>query len=323
VPPVTAWARTAADELLGAFARASAWWIVAAVLLHVSGQLCRGVAWREVLCASWPQVTRRRTCAWHLCGSGLSGVLSPRGGDAVRMALARRELPGASWPALTGTLVAEASFETLCGLLVTVIAVAIGVSMVAPPSVTALAVVAACAATAGVMTWRCARVRRAVAELGRGAAVLRDPRRFVTRVVPWQVAGRVLRMAAVWAFLHAAGLPSGPAVVVAAVAVGGSGSAIPIPGAGIAAAAAGLLIALPIAAGQPLDPAAVATLAVLQPVTLTAVGVTLSLGLLAALLEVRSPRALLGAARGLALRPSRAAALAAPAALRARPGTAP
>ena len=69
-------------------------WLVLAVVLHVCGQVSRGVAWRGVLAATWPEVTRRRVCAWYVCGAGISGVLSPRGGDAVRVTLARRELRG-------------------------------------------------------------------------------------------------------------------------------------------------------------------------------------------------------------------------------------
>jgi hypothetical protein len=304
VPPVAAWARSAAEEIVGALARAHIGWVVAAVLLHVAGQLCRGLAWRGVLAASWPGVSRRRACAWHVCGSGLSGVLSSRGGDAVRIALAKRELPQATWPALAGTLVAEGSFETVIGLALTVAAVSIGVGMVASPSLAAVAGVAGLVLAGAVLASRCARVRRIVLELGRGAAVLADPARFGRQVVPWQIAGRALRMAAVWCFLHAAGLPAGPAMVVAATVVQGSGNGIPIPGAGIAAAAAGLLVALPIAAGRPVDPVAVTTLAVLQPGTLTVVGVTLSLLLLAGLAGLRTPRALLAAARAAALRPA-------------------
>ena len=82
-------------------------WLVLAVVLHVCGQVSRGVAWRGVLAATWPEVTRRRVCAWYVCGAGLSGVLSPRGGDAVRVTLARRELRDATWPALARTLCAE------------------------------------------------------------------------------------------------------------------------------------------------------------------------------------------------------------------------
>jgi hypothetical protein len=304
VPAAPAWARSVAEEVGGALSRAEGGWILAAVLLHVSGQLCRGLAWRNILAASWPGVRRRRACAWHLCGSGLSGVLSSRGGDAVRVAVAKRELPDATWPALAGTLVAEASFEAVLGLALTLAAVSIGVGMLTSPSLAAVGVGAAVLAAGGLLAARCRRVRRIAAELGRGAAVLRHPGRFGVQVVPWQVSGRVLRMAAVWCFLHAAGLPAGPAMVVAATVVQGSGNGIPIPGAGIAAAAAGLLVALPVAAGRPVDPAAVATLAVLQPATLTLVGVTLSVGLLVAFAGVRTPRGMLAAVRTPALRPA-------------------
>src|SRR5919199_1846416 len=121
----------AADRLLDALAGAHVGLLAAAVALHVSGQVCRGLAWRGVLAAAWPSVTRRRACAWHVCGAGLSGVLSARGGDAVRIALARRQLDGASWPALAGTLAAEGSFETLFGAVLAVVALRLGVG--SPP----------------------------------------------------------------------------------------------------------------------------------------------------------------------------------------------
>jgi hypothetical protein len=299
---VTAWAQNAAEDLVAAAARAEAGWVVAAVVLHVSGQVCRGVAWRGVLAASFPQVTRRRACVWHVCGSGLSGVLSPRGGDAVRMALAKRELRPRPGPPSRARSSPRRRSRASAGSLVAVAAVSIGVGMLAAPSAGFVGLVAGVLGLMAVLAARCAVVRRLVSELGRGLAVLRDPRRFATCVAPWQVAGRALRMAAVWCFLHAAGLPTGVAMVLAACAVQGSGSAIPIPGAGLATAAAGLLVALPVAAGRPLDPAAVTTLAVLMPAALTAVGVTLSLALLSSIVGLRTPRSLFATARALSPR---------------------
>src|SRR5947208_14022247 len=84
----------------GVFAAAGAQigWLALAVVLHVCGQVSRGVAWRGVLAATWPEVTRRRACAWYVCGPGLPGLLSARGGDAVRLTLAKRELRGQAWP---------------------------------------------------------------------------------------------------------------------------------------------------------------------------------------------------------------------------------
>ena len=296
-PPAAA--GSAADRLLDALAGAHAGLLAAAVALHVGGQVCRGLAWRGVLAAAWPGVTRRRACAWHLCGAGLSGVLSARGGDAVRIALARRQLDGASWPALAGTLAAEGSFETLFGAVLAVVALRLGVGSFELPPVPLLAGVAFLGAIAVGAGARCGRVRRLGAEVARGLAVLRRPRCWLRAVLPWQLAARALRLAAATCFLLAFGLPVAPAIVLAACAAQGSGALLPLPGAGPATVAGALLVALPVAAAHPVDPAAVAALAIVQPAALTGVGVTLSLALLAVLCGARTPRALARAVRTL------------------------
>jgi Lysylphosphatidylglycerol synthase TM region len=289
----------AADRLLDALAGAHAGLLAAAVALHVGGQVCRGLAWRGVLAAAWPGVTRRRACAWHVCGAGLSGVLSARGGDAVRIALARRQIDGASWPALAGTLAVEGSFETLFAAVVALLALRFGVGSLALPPAPLLAGVVLAGAALVYASARSARVRRLASDVGRGLQIVRRPRCWASRVLPWQVAGRVLRLGAATCFLLAFGLPAAPAVVLAACAAQGSGGVLPLPGAGPATVAGALLVALPLAAGHPVDPAAVAALAIVQPAALTATGVAISLALLAGLCGARTPRALAGAVRSL------------------------
>jgi hypothetical protein len=301
-PP--AQAASVADRFVDAVAGAHAGLLVAAVALHVSAQVCRGLAWHGVLRAPWPAVERRRACAWHVCGAGLSGVLSGRGGDAVRIALARRDLPGATWPALAGTLAAEGAFETTFGLIVALVAVRLGVGTIHAPPIELLAVAAAGVVALGVIGARSERVRRLLREVGRGLAVLREPRRWVRRVLPWQLTARLLRLGATMCFLLAFDLPVAPAVVFAACAAQGSGGTVPLPGAGPATIAAALLVALPAAAGAPIDPAAVAALAVVWPAALTAAGVILSTVLLAVVCRVRTPRGLVRAVRALRARPA-------------------
>jgi hypothetical protein len=281
-------------------------WLTAALVLHVCGQACRGLAWRGVLRAAWPGVTRRRVCAWHICGAGLTGVLSVRGGDAVRMALAKRELPEATWAALAGSLAVEGSFEVVCGIVLTFVAAWLGIGSLGAPSPALIAGALVAAAAVAVLAARSARVRGIVREVRRGFAVLQDRRRWLRDVLPWQVAARLLRFAAVGCFLLAFGLPAAPAVIIAACAAQGSGALVPLPGAGPATWAAALLVTLPIAAGHPIDAGSVAALAVVQPLALTIVGVTTSLGLLAVLSGARTPRALVRAVW--ALRPQPAAA---------------
>src|SRR4051812_42745035 len=191
VAPATAGG--AADRLLAALAGAHAGLLVAAIALHVGGQACRGLAWRGVLAAAWPGVTRRRACAWHVCGAGMSGVLSARGGDAVGIALARRQLDGASWPALAGTLAVEGSVETLFAAAVALVALRFGVGSLALPSAPLLAVLAVVGALLVYLGARSARVRRMATEVGRGLAIVRRPRCWASCVLPWELAARGLR----------------------------------------------------------------------------------------------------------------------------------
>ena len=308
-----AFATSAVEGLAGAVADAHVGWLLAAVLLHVAGQVARGLAWSGVLAAAWPDVSARRACAWHICGAGFTGVLSPRGGDVVRIGLAKRELEGASWPALAGTLAAESSFELASGVVIALAAIGLGVGGFEAPPATFVGI-AAVGATAFVLLARCSpTLRRVVREVwidpayvSRCMAVLREPRLFLRRVLPWQVAGRLLRLASLGCFLHAFGLPAGFAVIVVASVTQGSGRMLPIPGAGTAAAAAALLAVLPVAAGHPVDASAVGALAITQPALLTLVGITVSVVLLTALLGVRTPRALVRAARSLAPQPAAA-----------------
>jgi hypothetical protein len=281
-------------------------WLTLALVLHVCGQACRGLAWRGVLRAAWPGVTRRRACAWHVCGAGLSGVLSVRGGDAVRMTLAKRELSEASWAALGGTLAVEGSFEVVCGIVLAVVAAALGVKSLGAPSPILVGLAAVAAVALLVLAARSERVRGVAREVRRGFAVLEDRRRWLRDVLPWQVAARTLRFAAVACFLLAFGLPATPAVIIAACAAQGSGAWVPLPGAGPATWAAALVVTLPIAAGHPIDAGSVTALAVVQPLMLTLVGVGTSVLMLAVLYAAYTPRALVRAVW--ALRPQPAAA---------------
>ena len=203
-------------------------------------------------------------------------MLSARGGDAVRIALAKRDLRDATWPALAGTLAAEGSFETFCGLLLAVVAVQLGVSTLHLPSVELLAAAVVIVPLVVLLASRSGRIRRLAREAARGVAIVAHPRRWAGQVLPFQVGARLLRLGAAACFLLAFGLPVGPTIVIAACAAQGSGAVLPVPGAGPAAAAAAILVAVPMAAGQPVDHASVAALALAWPMVLTLVGVALS-----------------------------------------------
>jgi Lysylphosphatidylglycerol synthase TM region len=283
-------------QIAAALARADVVWIVLAVVLHLGGQAVRGLAWHGVLHWSWPGSRRRSVCAWHVCGAGLTGAFSSRGGDVVRLALARRELHDATVPALAGSLLLENSFEMLSGWALTGTAVWLGVGSFAPPPLRLVVALALGAVLLAVTARRSPRIRRIAAELLRGLSGLRNPRSFAWRVLPWQVASRLLRLAAVWCFLKAFGLPTDPVVLVAAAVAQGSGNTLPLPGVGIAASAAAIVAALPLAAGHPLPAGELGALALTQTAGLTVLGVATSTAVLSALVDLRRP---LTAVRGL------------------------
>jgi hypothetical protein len=202
-----------------------------------------------------------------------------------------------------GDTAVEGSFELASGVVLAFVALGIGVGGFEAPSPALIGIAAGAATALAVLARRSARLRRIVSEFGRGLAALGEPRRFLLQVLPWQVVGRLVRLASLGCFLHAFGLPAAPAVIIAASVTQGSGRLLPIPGAGTAAAAAAPLATLPVAAGHPVDASAVGALAITQPALLTFVGATVSLAVLARELGARTPRALLRAARSLAPEP--------------------
>ena len=103
-------------------------WLVAGVVLHLCSQLARGRGWYSVICAAHPDEVRPRrrdVMATWIAGAGASGVLSARGGDALRILLMRRHMV-TTCPKLIGTLAAETIAETVLGALLTVWALSAG-----------------------------------------------------------------------------------------------------------------------------------------------------------------------------------------------------
>src|SRR4051795_11663264 len=104
-------------------------WVVLGVLVHLTNQLARAQGWYAVIRAACPAepVRRRDALAAWVGGAGAAGVLSARGGDAIRVILLRPRAPAAGAATLTGTLAAEAAGEA-----------AIGVALLAAPATAGL-----------------------------------------------------------------------------------------------------------------------------------------------------------------------------------------
>ena len=172
-------------------------WLVAGVVLHLCSQLARGRGWYSVICAAHPdeaQPRRRDVLATWIAGAGASGVLSARGGDALRILLMRRHMK-TTCPRLVGTLAAETVAETVLGALLTVWALSAGlVPGLHRPGLATAALIGAGAISLVLAVRRAARrfpaVGRACSDARCGLAVLGSPgalpapRRVVERAQP-------------------------------------------------------------------------------------------------------------------------------------------
>jgi Lysylphosphatidylglycerol synthase TM region len=203
-------------------------WLVLGVILHLANQVLRGRGWCALVhAASGVDGPRRRDAiaAW-VAGAGAGGLVSARGGDAVRVLLLRRRMPDAGCPMLAGTLVAEGAGECATGALLLAVALVVGVGPQLGASTATVVFVAAgllVAAALLVLARRSPRLRRIAAGVGRGCAPLRAPGAYARHVFPWQLASRACRLGALACFLAAFGIPATPAaVLLVAFAQGGS-----------------------------------------------------------------------------------------------------
>ncbi|MBE2316480.1 flippase-like domain-containing protein [Solirubrobacter sp. CPCC 204708] len=261
-------------------------WLALGVVLHLLNQVARGRGWCAVIrrTSEAPPRTRDAVAAW-VAGAGAGGIVSARGGDAVRVLLLARRMPGRGNRALlTGTLVAEAAGETALGLGLLALALAIGVGPdVSPGAQTGLIAAAALLTVTGAVLIgrRHAKTRRFIARVKTGCSALKSPRAYARHVLPWQLLSRVLRLAALGCFLAAFHLPATLAAVLLVTFAQCSGRIVPFSPASVGTGAAILAATFGPVTGQHVPAAQLAAFFVGTSTVLTVVGTALALVLCA------------------------------------------
>ena len=202
--------------------------LAVAILFHIGRITCRSRAWRNIVGAAYPDATVRWRdifCA-YAAGIGANALLPGRGGDLLRLYIARHRVEGSSYPTLAASLLVETVFDSTVGIVLLAWALSAGVlpgAGVLPdlPGIDwlwvfhnpragagvlfAILVVATILAITGIgkVTAFWERVRQ-------GLTIFREPRRYLREVVPWQALDWGCRLAAIYFFLRAFGMPSGP-----------------------------------------------------------------------------------------------------------------
>jgi hypothetical protein len=224
-------------------------WLVAGVVLHLCSQLARGRGWHSVICASHTPAEhprRRDVLATWIAGAGASGVLSARGGDALRILLLRRRMT-TTCPRLVGTLAAETVCETVLGVLLTVWALSAGlIPGLHRPGIAVGALLAAGVVVLVLAALAAARrfpaIGRACGDARRGFALLGSPGCYLRRVASWGVLSRALRIGSLTCFLAAFALPVSLTGALVVMVAHSSGRLLPFSPAS-AGASLGLLVA--------------------------------------------------------------------------------
>src|SRR5688500_15726840 len=182
-------------------------WLAGALVLSLGLQLCRAHAWANALRAAYPgdRVSEVGVAGAFLVGVGLNGILPARGGDAVKIVLAKRSVPESSYPAVISSFVVLAPFDSLIGFAVLGYAITQGLLPELPrlPELAAfeisfwaehpdLLLLALTVLAIGAIALFAVLARRAEAfwqHLKQGVAIFREPRRYLREVAAWQLAG--------------------------------------------------------------------------------------------------------------------------------------
>jgi hypothetical protein len=268
----------------------------AAALQLLAGTV-RVRAWFHVIRHSWPEALSLRyrdVVLAHLGGVGWNAVLPAHAGDAVKIAIVNRRTPERRLAMLASTIVPAALVEAVitavlvAGLLVTSLVSLEALGSAVPATGTAAVVAAAVGASVVALLLFRRRLERVVRSVRSGLAVLGVPRVMATRVVPWLLLGRCLRLLGFALILSAAGVPLALGPALALMALQGA-----TPSAGVAATAVRIALLAAVLAGTGVTdvPAGdvAAALAAAYGVT-SAVNLVVSAAVIAWLLGTASPR---------------------------------
>jgi uncharacterized membrane protein YbhN (UPF0104 family) len=197
-----------------------------AVLAHLAKLTCTSLAWRNILAAAYPDQTvrRRSILGAYLAGVGVNAVVPARAGDAARVVLAHRAVPGSTYTTVVSSTLVLAIFDMTAASALIVWA---ALTQEALPSFgdlpqlpsfdfawlldrplaaqLLLAVLVILAVVLGM--WIHGHVVDFWARVKQAFAVVRRPVLYLRSVAFWQAGDWVLRIVTIWFLLDAFDIP--------------------------------------------------------------------------------------------------------------------
>jgi uncharacterized membrane protein YbhN (UPF0104 family) len=192
-----------------------------ALLLHFTHIGCRSRAWFNTLRAAYPNkpFRFRRILGSYVAGVGVNSVVPIRGGDVVKIYLAKNSIPGSRYPTVTSSFFVESVFDLTIGSFVMLFAITQGALPSLPklPDLPAFdlafwadhpgfAIFTITFFTVGLLVLYAILSVRAVVFWGgvkQGVVILTDFRRYLREVASWQAGAWGFRFGAFYFFLEA------------------------------------------------------------------------------------------------------------------------
>ncbi|HEY7960892.1 MAG TPA: lysylphosphatidylglycerol synthase transmembrane domain-containing protein [Solirubrobacteraceae bacterium] len=213
----------------------------------------RSRAFFHSLRAAYPAVSFQWRRIWgaYFAAVGFNNVVPARGGDIIKLFLARSSIPGSTYPTVAAAFFVESVFDIAAGVLVLIFAFTQGV-FPKPPDfsklnsfdisylaahfrftlflITALAILAL-----SVFALLSARAKAFWARVRQGVTILGDRPRYMREVFAWQAVAWLCRFAAIWMLLDAFRVGGSLQNVLLVFAVGQVAGAVPFTpgGAGV------------------------------------------------------------------------------------------
>ena len=195
-----------------------------AIVCHLLKTLCTGRAWRNAIGAAYPQadVPYRAIYAAYVSAVGVNALVPARGGDAVKLFLAHRAVPGSTYTTLASTLVVLSVFDMAAAGTLFVYALTLGVLpgvgslgglpgfdfgfLVAEPELTLVLLVVATILGVVGFFWLRLHWAEFKQRARQGIVIFNDKPRYLRHVALWQACDWSLRFASIWFFLDAFGV---------------------------------------------------------------------------------------------------------------------
>jgi uncharacterized membrane protein YbhN (UPF0104 family) len=203
-------------------------WIGLGIAAHFCKLVLVSRAWRNIVKAAYPRtrVKWRQMFGAYVAGTGVNAIIPARGGDAVKLFLAKRRVEGATYTTLVSTVLLQTLFDmavATCFILWAVTQGALPGLDVLPhlpsldygwafrhPTAGLILFVALLLFGGLLLVWIAERIEDFKERVAQGFSAFRNRPYYVSRVIPFQLADWSLRLVAVFCFLHAFGVPATP-----------------------------------------------------------------------------------------------------------------